>query len=269
MDSNMPRKNLALRIMILALCGALTLGVSACAKPSGPGSAGGGLETSEARAAISDPIEPVNRAIFGFNNFLDMIVIEPAAKIYNTVFPNFVRDGIQNFMRNLRSPLIIANDILQGNVGNAGVATARFIINTTAGIAGIVDVASMQGLAYTPEDFGQTLGVWGFGEGFYIVLPILGPSNLRDTAGMTADAYADPLRIWSFKTGRDWLYYTRNAVEGFDNRARMVRAIDDLRRNSLDYYAAVRSAYTQKRRAQVKNEGEGAPQIPDYDEKKQ
>jgi phospholipid-binding lipoprotein MlaA len=248
-------------VLTIVLCVVMALSTASCAKSTNPDD---GLKTTE----ISDPIEPVNRAIFGFNNVLDMILIEPAAKVYNAVLPGFVRDGVQNFMRNLRSPLIVANDLLQGNVGGAGVATARFIINSTVGIAGLVDIASSQGLPYNQEDFGQTLGVWGFGDGFYLVLPILGPSSLRDAAGMTADAYADPLRIWTFKTGRDWIYYTRNAVEGFDNRARLVKAVDDLRRNSLDYYAAVRSAYTQKRRAAVRNETpEASPSIPDYEEK--
>jgi len=244
------------------LCALLIVGMAGCAKSTNPDA---GMKTTE----VNDPIEPVNRAVFAFNDVLDRFLIEPAAKIYNTVFPGFVRTGVQNFMRNLKSPLIIANSLLQGNVGEAGVATARFIINTTAGIAGLVDVASAQGLAYTSEDFGQTLGAWGFGNGFYLVIPVLGPSNLRDAVGMGVDAYADPLRIWSFKTGRDWIYYTRNAVEGFDNRARLVKAVDDLRRNSLDYYAAVRSAYTQKRMSEIRNENpDGAQDIPDYDDKK-
>lgn len=214
---------------------------------------------------INDPLEPLNRAVFGFNDLLDVYLIEPAAEAYLAVFPDFARDGIQNFMRNLRAPLILANDLLQGKIGDAGVTTARFVINTTAGVGGLFDVASTQGLYYKSEDFGQTLGAWGFGEGFYLVLPLYGPSNLRDTVGLGVDGYADPVRIWTFKTGRDWIYYTRNGVEGFDNRARIVTAVQDLRRSSLDYYAAVRSAYTQKRRADVRS-GSTSHSIPDYDE---
>ena len=122
----------------------------------------------------------------------------------------------------------------------------------------------------------QFPAVWGAHEGFYLVLPLLGPSSLRDATGEFADAWADPLRIWAFKTGHDPLYYGRNLLEGFDNRAHIVKAVDDLRNNSLDYYAAVRSAYSQKRAAEIRNDDAGGvPRIPDYaadektDDKKQ
>jgi phospholipid-binding lipoprotein MlaA len=248
------------KIATLALIAVLCGGMTACAKSQDPKVA---LKTTE----ISDPIEPVNRAVFAFNNFLDMILIEPVAKIYNAVFPGFVRDGVQNFMHNLRSPLIIANNVLQGDIGDAGVATARFIINTTAGVAGLVDVAATQGMAYEEEDFGQTLAVWGLGNGFYIMLPVLGPTSLRDGTGRIVDALADPVRIVAHSSENDWIYYTRNAVEGLDNRARLVKALADLRKNSLDYYAAIRSAYAQKRASLVRDETPDALQdIPDYDE---
>lgn len=255
----MKKTTLARKFATLALCALLTTGLASCAKSANP--------NTGYKAEMNDPIEPVNRAVFAFNNFLDIILIEPAAKIYNVVFPDFVKDSIQSFMRNLRSPLIVANNLLQGDLGDAGVATARFIINSTAGIAGLVDVAAGQGLAYEEEDFGQTLAVWGLGDGFYIVLPILGPSSLRDTTGRVVDALADPVRIVSHNTDNDWIYYTRNAVEGLDTRARLVKSIQDLRKNSLDYYAAIRSAYTQKRASLVRDENpEAASAIPDYDE---
>lgn len=244
---------------IIGLSLLLVSSVSGCAKSQDPNTA--------YKSEISDPIEPVNRAIFSFNNFLDMILIEPAAKVYNAVFPGFVRDSVQSFMRNLRSPLIVANNLLQGDIGDAGVATARFIINSTVGIAGLVDIASTQGLSYEEEDFGQTLAVWGLGDGFYIMLPILGPSSLRDGVGRVGDMMADPVRIVAHNTDNDWIYYTRNAVEGLDNRARLVTALDDLRKNSLDYYAAIRSAYAQKRASLVRDENpESSHAIPDYDE---
>jgi phospholipid-binding lipoprotein MlaA len=255
------------RFAMLLVCGALALGAAGCAKASGAGASADAPRTAE----IKDPIEPVNRAVFNFNNLLDRTIIEPAAKVYNAVLPNFVRDGIRNFMRNLRSPITVGNALLQGNVGEAGNATARFLINTTAGVGGLVDVAAGNGIPYRREDFGQTMGVWGAGPGFYIVLPLLGPSSLRDASGDFADAWADPVRIWAFKTGHDPLYYGRNVLEGFDKRARLIKAIDDLRNNSLDYYAAVRSAYAQRRASEISNhDGGGAPHIPDYtDEKKE
>ena len=249
------------KIATLALCVILITATTSCARSVDPDT---GMKTS-----LRDPIEPVNRAIFGFNNALDIVLIEPAARLYNFILPSFARQGVTNFMRNLRAPLIFANNILQGQPKDAGVTVGRFIINTTAGVGGLFDVAGkIDGMGYKPEDLGQTLAVWGMGDGFYLVLPLIGPSTLRDTAGMTAEAYADPLRIWSLKTGHDWMYYTRNVVEGFDNRARLVDAVDDLRRNSLDYYAAVRSAYAQKRQSLIRNE---SPQsavsvdIPDYE----
>lgn len=249
------------KFLIIAFCTVLAFSTAACGNKVTDANAG-------YKTSINDPIEPLNRGIFAVNNVLDRFLIEPVAKIYNTIFPDFVRNSVQNFMRNLKSPLIVANSLLQGDIGNAGVATARFVINTTAGIGGLVDVASAQGFEYRPEDLGQTLAVWGFGDGFYIVLPIFGPSSLRDGIGMAGDMTADPVRIYAHNTDNMWIYYTRGAVEGIDTRSRMIKGIDDLRRNSLDYYAAVRSAYTQKRQALIRNEStEGvSQQIPAYDE---
>jgi phospholipid-binding lipoprotein MlaA len=251
---------MAKKFLTIALCAFIALGTASCAKSQDPNAT---YKSSE----LNDPIEPVNRAIFAFNNVLDIIIVEPVAKIYNAVFPGFVRDGVQNFMRNLRSPLIVANNLLQGDFGDAGVATARFVINTTVGIGGLVDVAGRQGLAYESEDLGQTLGVWGVGNGMYIVLPIFGPSSLRDTTGMVGDYFADPLRIWTHNTDNEWIYYTRGIVEGIDNRSRLIKAVEDLRKNSLDYYAAVRSAYAQKRAALIRDENPDSTRanVPDYD----
>jgi phospholipid-binding lipoprotein MlaA len=131
------------------------------------------------------------------------------------------------------------------------------VVNSTAGVLGLVDVASTQGLNYEQEDFGQTLATWGFDDGFYIVLPILGPSSLRDTAGLAVDTLADPVRLATRDANREWIYYTRNAVEAIDTRARLLVAVEDLRRNSIDYYAAVRSAYVQKRGSLIKKDVTG------------
>lgn len=218
---------------------------------------------------VNDPLEPLNRGVFAFNNALDRALIEPVAKVYNFLTPDFFRAGVQNFMRNLRSPLIVANNVLQGDLKGAGVATARFVINTVGGIGGLFDLAGAQGMPYEPEDFGQTLAVWGLGEGFYLVLPVVGPSSLRDTAGMAVDTIADPVRLYAFNRDEEWIYYTRGLVEGLDTRARLVSAVRDMRRNSLDYYAAVRSAYTQKRRSLVRDVNPDAPKaqaVQYYDE---
>jgi len=226
------------------LCLSLIISVSASAQPTS------GSQPQE----VSDPIEPVNRVIFVFNDFLDRILIEPVAKGYNYILPQVVRDGVQNFMRNLKSPIIVGNDLLQGRVGDAGVATARFLINSTIGVVGVADVASTKGLKYKSADFGETLSTWGVGKGFYLVLPILGPSSLRDGLGDFADAYVDPVRLYAHNTDRDWIYYTREVVQGIDDRSRLIRPIDDMRANSLDYYAAARSAWTQHRDAFLRGE---------------
>ena len=245
-------------ILGMALAAVLSLSVAACA--SNPDAA------HKSHAEISDPFEPVNRAVFGFNNVLDLVIIEPVAKVYRFVTPQVVQNSIQSFMRNLKSPIIVANNLLQGDIGGAGVATARFAINSTLGFAGLADVAETQGLPYEPEDFGQTLAVWGMPSGPYLVLPVLGPSNIRDTAGLVVDAYADPVRIVAFNTDNEWIYYTRGAVEGLDTRARLLETVEDLRRNSLDYYASVRSIYGQKRHSLVKDERNGSVAIPDFDD---
>ncbi len=245
-------------IISVVLCLFLVLGTTACAKSQKPNVA---YKTQE----ISDPIEPINRFVFGFNDALDKVLITPIARGYNAVLPSFIRNSIQNFMHNLKSPLIIANNLLQGDLENAGNATARFIVNSTVGIAGLVDVAKTHGLPYKGDDFGQTLATWGVGDGFYLVLPILGPSSLRDTVGIATDSIADPVRIVTLNTDYEWLYYARNGIEGLDNRSRMIKAVDDLRRNSLDYYAAVRSTYSQKRAALTRDKKqEATTQALDY-----
>lgn len=240
------------KILVIVLCLSLAGMTAGCAKAQKP-------EATYKSKEMADPIEPVNRVIFKFNDVLDHLLFEPIAKGYNALLPQVVRDSIQNFLRNLQSPLLVANNLLQGKVGDAGVATARFAINSTVGVLGLVDVASSQGLNHKDEDFGQTLAVWGLGEGFYLVLPVLGPSSLRDAAGLAVDTYADPLRIIAHNTDNEWIYYTRSALKGLDYRARMVKAIEDMRRNSLDYYAAARSAYSQKRQNLINDENPDKP----------
>src|SRR3990172_10269800 len=253
-------KNSSFKIIIAILCLSAALGLSACAQSQKPDVA---YKTSE----ISDPLEPVNRFIFGFNDILDKILIEPLAKGYKALLPSFARDAIQSFMRNLQSPLLVANNLLQGDIGDAGIAAARFFINTTIGIGGLADVAKAQGLVYESEDFGQTLATWGIGDGFYLVLPVLGPSSLRDTAGLAADSYADPVRIVSRNTDHDWIYYARVGVEGIDTRSRLIKTIYHLRRNNLDYYAATKSAYGQKRASLIHDDKSGTTsQALDYDD---
>ena len=209
---------------------------------------------SNNNSEIYDPLENANRATFAFNNFSDQYLLEPIAKGYRFITPKPLRTMISNFLRNLNSPVIIGNELLQGDIQGAGNATGRMVINTLAGFGGIFDFASEGGIEHQPEDFGQTLAVWGLDDGLYLMLPLLGPSSLRDATGRVVDSYADPLRIYLFNTGEEHLHYTRVGANVVSKREELIEVINDLRRNSFDYYAAVRSAYYQRRQTLI-NDG--------------
>lgn len=213
---------------------------------------------------ISDPLEGTNRAIFKFNNGVDHVVIHPIAKGYRTIVPQPARTGIRNFLRNLKSPTTFVNQLLQGDIGGAGDVLARAVINSTIGIAGLIDVADKVGIPYEAEDFGQTMAVWGIGHGPYIVVPILGPSSLRDYAGYFADSYADPLRWYLFNVDEEGWYYAKVGMDYLDLRESLVDVLEDLEKSSIDYYASVRSVYYQRREALVRDEA--AMASPDFDE---
>ena len=227
-----------------------------------------GCASADIKAENQDPFEGYNRAMFAVNDAVDTVLIEPAARGYRAVVPHPVREGVGNFLDNLRSPTNVANHFLQGDIGGAAEATARFAINSTIGIVGFFDVAEEAGLKARPEDFGQTLGVWGFDEGAYLVLPLIGPSSVRDGIGLAVDSYADPLRNYLHNTDRDGWQYARWAAVGINDREAMLDALEDLQKHSLDYYAALRSAYLQHRDALVKDQESDrhmmAPSIPDY-----
>ncbi len=210
------------------------------------------FETSNYEDEVYDPLESFNRAIFKFNNVADRIILEPVAKGYKKL-PNPVQSGISNFLSNLRTPLVIANQLLQGQGKNAAESTGRFVVNTTAGVLGIIDVAEKIGLEETEEDFGQTLATWGVGDGFYIVLPIFGPSNIRDTAGMVMTYVADPINAYAISEGEAWIIPLRTATNAVDQRSKIIDEVNALRDNSVDYYAAVRSSYYQNRKASILN----------------
>ena len=201
---------------------------------------------------IFDPLEPVNRAIFSFNNFADKIILEPAAKGYKKL-PSPIQSGIGNFLNNLKLPLVVVNQLLQGQGKNAAESSGRFIVNSTAGLLGLIDVAEKIGLEQKQEDFGQTLATWGVGDGFYIVLPIFGPSNVRDTAGMILTYTTDPINAYAVREGEAWLLPLRTATNAIDQRSKIIDEVNALRNNSIDYYAAVRSSYYQNRKAAVLN----------------
>lgn len=213
---------------------------------------------------FNDPLESFNRLMFDFNEVLQDFVLRPIASAYN-LLPMAVRDGVSNFFHNLRSPIILANDVLQGEPERAVYTTMRFMFNSTLGIGGVFDAANKVGDMPThDEDFGQTLGTWGVGEGVYLVLPILGPSNPRDAIGKyVVDSFFDPL--WYVGAGEPW-YWAMNGVSGLSQYAGVVEELDQIKSTSIDYYAAIRSMYRQKRATEISNGSEvDLPPIPDLD----
>lgn len=238
----------------------LSLAVWGCASTSS-------LNDPEARAEqieMNDPLEPVNRVVFEVNRGLDTWLLKPAAIFYGAMMPPEFQTAIGNFLGNLSSPLVLLNDLLQGEAGRAGNTVARFIINSTVGIAGLFDPATDMGYPDHSEDFGQTLAVWGVGEGPYIMLPIFGPSNPRDVVGLVADYFTDPVNQWSLNTNRDWVPTSRTGSSMVHWRATNMEEADDLERTSVDYYSAVRSLYRQHRRDLIRN---GQPDsMPDISE---
>ncbi len=202
----------------------------------------------------NDPLEPLNRFIFEFNEILQDVILRPVAKFYNENVNVTVRQGISNFLNNLSSPVIFVNDLLQGELDRALTTFGRALINTTIGMGGIADVASELGIERHDEDFGQTLGVYGIGEGFYLVLPIFGPSNPRDAIGkLVVDSYFDPIGLWLDNTDQDEAIYSLMAAKGIDEYAGIVDELNQVKKTSVDYYAAVRSLYRQKRKAEINN----------------
>jgi phospholipid-binding lipoprotein MlaA len=210
---------------------------------------------------FNDPLEDANRKIFAFNQFVDRNAIVPAAKAYRAALPDPVRDSVRDFLNNLREPLIFVNDTLQGEFGSAAKTVGRFVVNSTIGMGGVVDVAGRWGIPHHDEDLGLTLGVWGIPEGPYLVVPVLGPSTPRDLGGQVAEGFGDPWNL--LVTGNPWTLYwipfVRGAVSGIDQRSRYIETLADIERTSLDYYATIRSLYRQRRAALIRRERENLP----------
>ena len=206
----------------------------------------------------NDPLEPLNREIFAVNRVIDGLLIKPAAMIYRGVVPEEGRDAIRNVLGNLKEPVYAANHLLQGDLGGAGDAVARFAVNTTVGVAGIMQPSADMGLPRQPNDFGKTLHIWGTGEGPYLVLPLLGPSNPRDTAGLVADALMDPFMWAASANDMNWITYTRTGLDILDRRAQVIDTLDEIERNSLDFYAQIRTLTKQRRNEELRRAAERA-----------
>jgi len=192
----------------------------------------------------ADPLEPLNRVVFGFNDTADNAVIKPVAKAYRAVLPGIVRTGVSNFFSNLEDVWVSVNDVLQGKFQQGVDDFGRFLFNSTFGIAGIFDFASELGFQKHNEDFGQTLGSWGVGSGAYLVLPFLGPSTIRDGFGLLLDTRADLVFYIDGVPVHNSLYGTR----AIGNRANLLDASSVIEEAALDKYAFVRDAWLQRRR---------------------
>lgn len=237
------------------------LGLTACASSQNQSIMDGGQ-------VISDPLEDTNRAVFKFNAAVDDAVINPVIKGYRFVVPKEARNSLGNFLRNLQSPVIFANQVLQGDLEGAKNVVLRAVINTFAGFGGLFDFAGKEGLPHEGEDFGQTLATWGLDHGPYVVVPILGPSTARDSVGYIVDGYADPLRWYLFNIEKTGRHYTRFGLNYLNVRDELMDVLEDLRNSSIDYYASTRSIYYQRREALVNDENPDdavTVSIPDYE----
>ena len=217
-----------------------------------------------------DCFEGLNRGIFAFNQVLDNVIIEPVAKGYRFL-PSPIREGTSNALSNLSLVVTIPNNILQGDMSLAGKNSARFVVNSTLGILGIFDPASKMGLNdYEKEDWGQTFAKWGVGEGCYLVLPILGPSTLRDATASLIN-YTGGNAWYNITVDEDthyvsdFDYYASRGLSGVDFRAKNIESFNNLEKNSIDFYASVKSLYLQDRKRRILNSDEIIDTMDDSD----
>ena len=207
---------------------------------------------------IYDPLEKYNRKIYAFNDFLDRHFLEYVAKTYRNGIPESLRNSIRNFLINLSLPISAVNSLAQGKVDNGLATFSNFLINSTVGVAGVFDVAVTKGVRYRPEDFGQTLGHYGMKTGTYFIIPLFGPSTTRDLSGLLVDKSINPIEFNLLEFGGrinliDTEYrLSLAAASGIDKRESLIDIIDDVRIESFDPYATIRSAYLQKRISDIK-----------------
>ncbi|HEU5046247.1 MAG TPA: VacJ family lipoprotein [Rickettsiales bacterium] len=260
MNGNENGRNFASKVAIAGLLLLATTVLSACAeKKAGEplkvdladnNKAAAQQDREEPTPQDRDALEPLNRGIFKFNEVLDGVLLKPLAHIYLGVMPEYGQKMVRNVLTNLTSPVVFLNSALQGDVNNAERTFGRFVVNSTLGVAGAFDVATEFGIKKERrKDFGQTMGVYGAGTGTYIVLPVLGPSDARDTLGLLVDIASDPFTY--ILTTNESL--ARGAVDGLVKRADYLPVTDRVYRDSFDPYATFRSMYLQNRGSFVKN----------------
>lgn len=220
---------------------------------------------AHAQDASGDPWEGLNRDLFAAHNVVDNAVLEPVARGYRAVTPRPVRNVVLNFLRNLRGPVIFANDVMQGEIDRAGVTAARFGVNTTIGVAGLLDPATSMGLERHDEDFGQTLAVWGVESGPYLFIPLFGPTTVRDGFGRIVDIAFDPL-TWAQGEDADEARIGRTLIAGIAARELVLDTVDAIERDSLDPYVSIRSSYQLLRESAIRNGPADVQDLPDFDE---
>ena len=244
---------LMFRKLIIAVITILLMGYNANA-----GSDGELIIKKNQPAEVKDCFEKINRATFAFNQALDGAIFKPVASAYR-VLPSPVKSGVSNSLENLSNLVTIPNNILQGEFKLAGINSGRFIINTTLGVLGLVNVAEYLGFPdYEKEDYGQSLATMGVGPGCYLVLPVLGPSTVRDTTASVAnfiggDAWYNVTVNNDTQYFSDFDYYASRLTSGIDFRAKNFDAIENLEQNSIDFYASVKSLYLQDRQQKILN----------------
>ena len=228
------------------------------------------MSSNSSLKEVDDCFEKINRGIFAFNQGLDKVIFKPLATGYRKL-PKPIRSGTSNALGNLSNVVTVPNNVLQGDFKDAGVNTLRFVINTTLGIGGLFDVASYYGLEKRDkEDYGQTLGTWGVSEGCYFVLPVLGPTTVRDSIGslvnvMGGDAWYNITVANDTQYFDEADYYLSRVMTGVDFRAKNLESFDSLERTSLDVYASVRSLYLQDRQKKIQNLDENTETLNDDD----
>jgi phospholipid-binding lipoprotein MlaA len=219
----------------------------------------GCASTHELPGDDADSLESYNRAMFRFNDAVDKAIFKPVAKVYRRVLPEPVTTSIGNFFSNLNDVVVLVNDLLQFKLHLAAMDSSRIVFNTTFGVAGLFDVASRMELPKHREDFGQTLGYWGFGEGYYLVLPLLGPSTVRDSFGLVGDFFTNPVTWATDSDAVEWGLWGLDLINRRSELLRIERALAD---EQIDPYSFQRGAYLQQRRNLVYD---GNPPKPDFD----
>ena len=232
--------------MFRLLLGLSLLSVAACAERPPPGDAEAQAEFRE----LNDPYEPANRFFYKVNDTIDTYALRPAAIAYRDVVPGAVRRPVHNALNNIGTPVMFANDVLAGQPRRAGDSMMRFLINSTVGVGGLFEVAEGWGYPDHTSDFGLTLALWGVGEGPFLFLPVLGPSNPRDATGFGVNVALDPF-VWVSFGGSRTLGYSRLVTGGLDTRERFIDAIDSVKRSALDPYATFRSLARQNRADEI------------------